>query len=56
MISMLLALTLVFGLAACGGNNAPANDASAAVFNHCLRRIFAKESWCSGCSTNRFLL
>ena len=31
MISMLLALTLVFGLAACGGNNAPANNASAAV-------------------------
>ena len=26
MISMLLALTLVFGLAACGGNNTPAND------------------------------
>ena len=29
MISALLALTLVFGLAACGGNNAPATDAPA---------------------------
>ena len=30
MISLLLALTLVFGLTACGANNAPATDAPAA--------------------------